>query len=80
MPTERTTLAADAEDLARLRDEARRRAVSLAAVLREVVAREAQALRAMRRPRVAVGHSGVGAAGEAATHPDEPYEAQRFGS
>jgi hypothetical protein len=52
--TRRTTLAADADDLALLEAEARRRGVSLARVLRELVAREANALRASRRPRFGV--------------------------
>jgi hypothetical protein len=48
----RTTLAAESDDLAVLEDEARRRGVSLAAVLREIVADAAQARRAARpRPR-----------------------------
>jgi hypothetical protein len=46
----RTTLAADADDLAVLEDEARRRGVSLAIVLREVVAQAAQERR-VARPR-----------------------------
>ena len=48
----RTTLAAEADDLAVLEGEARRRGVSLATVLREVVASAAEARRAARpRPR-----------------------------
>jgi hypothetical protein len=57
----RTTLAAETDDLAALEAEARRRGVSLAQVLREMVAREAEQLRRKRRPRVGVAHSGVGA-------------------
>lgn len=52
--TRRTTLAADADDLALLEGEARRRGVSLAQVLRELVAREAQELRRTRRPRFGI--------------------------
>ena len=44
----RTTLAAEANDLAVLEAEARRRGVSLATVLREVVAEAAQSRRAGR--------------------------------
>ena len=54
----RTTLAADRDDLALLEGEARRRGVSLARVLRELVAREADALRERRRPRFGVGSAG----------------------
>lgn len=52
--TRRTTLAADADDLALLEGEARRRGISLAQVLRELVAREAQELRRTRRPRFGI--------------------------
>jgi poly(3-hydroxybutyrate) depolymerase len=56
--TRRTTLAAEADDLAVLEREAERRGVSLASALRELVAKEADALRADRRPRFGIGHSG----------------------
>lgn len=56
--TRRTTLAADAADLALLEGEARRRGVSLAQVLRELVAREAQELRRSHRPRFGIVHGG----------------------
>jgi hypothetical protein len=49
--TRRTTLSAEADDLDVLQDEARRRGVSLALVLRELVAREASMIRGRRRPR-----------------------------
>jgi hypothetical protein len=62
MSTRRTTLAADASDLALLEREARRRGVSLAQVLREIVAREASALRKRRRPRFGIGSGGAGIA------------------
>lgn len=55
MAIRRTTLAADADDLALLEAEARRRGVSLAQVLREVVARRAQELRRQHRPRFGLG-------------------------
>jgi hypothetical protein len=58
----RTTLAADQDDLAVLEAEARRRRVSLALVLRELVAKEADALRRERKPRFGIARSGVGAA------------------
>jgi len=58
----RTTLAAEAEDLATLEAEARRRGVSLARVLREVVAREADEIRRRTRPRFGIGTGGGGAA------------------
>lgn len=71
---ERTTVAADSADLAVLRDEARRRRVSLSTLLRQAVAREASELRASRRPRFGVANGG-GAASTAAASPDEPYGA-----
>jgi len=56
MATRRTTLAADSDDLAVLEHEARRRGLSLARVLRELVEREADRLRAGARPRLGVVH------------------------
>ncbi|MBA3364391.1 MAG: hypothetical protein H0U03_01210 [Actinobacteria bacterium] len=56
--TRRTTLAADADDLAVLEAEARRRGVSLARVLRELVEREARELRQQKRPRFGIATSG----------------------
>lgn len=73
--TSRTTLAVSPDDLALLRAEARRRGMSLAALLREIVAAEAEALRRSRRPRFGIGASATGAAREAAAHPEAPYEA-----
>jgi len=49
----RITLAADHADLAVLEDEARRRGISLAQLLRDVVAVEAARLRCERGPRTA---------------------------
>jgi hypothetical protein len=62
MAVRRTTLAAESDDLAVLEAEARRQSVSLANVLRQVVAREADRLRYDRRPRFGSARSGVGAA------------------
>lgn len=62
MPTRRTTLAAEPDDLAILEREAHRRGVSLAQVLRETVAREADVLRARHRPRFGIATSEQGAA------------------
>ncbi|HET8607692.1 MAG TPA: ribbon-helix-helix protein, CopG family [Gaiellaceae bacterium] len=69
--TRRTTLAADRDDLALLESEARRRGVSLAQLLRELVAREAEALRQERRPRFGVFHSGAGGAARRASEDEE---------
>jgi hypothetical protein len=79
MATRRTTLAADAADLALLEAEAKRRGVSLAQVLRELVAREAEELRAGRRPRFGVGRSSVGAA-QAATADEHAPLRERAGT
>jgi hypothetical protein len=62
--TRRTTLAADPADLALLEDEARRRGVSLARVLRDLVAERADELRRQRRPRFGVVNVGSGVARE----------------
>jgi hypothetical protein len=62
VPIRRTTLAAEQEDLAVVEADARRRGVSLASALRDIVAREAGALRSQSRPRFGVGRSDQGAA------------------
>lgn len=74
----RTTVAARSEDLAVLREEARRRGVTLSVVLSEAVTEAADALREQRRPRFALGRSGVGAARAAAASPDEPIESAAY--
>ncbi len=65
MTIRRTTLGADSDDLALLEHEARRRGVSLAQILREMVSREAGALRASNRPRFGVARGATGAAAAA---------------
>jgi hypothetical protein len=72
MTPRRTTLAADHDDLALLEEEARRRGVSLAQVLRELVANEANQLRRARRPRFGVARSSGGAARAAAADEHAP--------
>lgn len=66
----RTTLAAEADDLATLEAEARRRDVPLTVVLAEAVREKAEALRLGRRPRLGVATSGGG--GDAARDTAEP--------
>jgi len=66
MAIRRTTLAADRDDLALLQGEAQRRGVSLAYLLRELVAREADELRVAQRPRFGVARTSQGAAQVAA--------------
>ena len=59
--TRRTTVTAEADDLALLADEARRRGISLSAVLREAVAEKAEEVRRARpRPRFGIVRSGHG--------------------
>ena len=53
----RTTVSADHEALDTLEAEARRRGVSLSALLAEAVDEKAESIRAARRPRVGVGRS-----------------------
>lgn len=50
----RTSLRPESHDLGVLKEEARRRGVSLAVLLAEVVQREAAAVRATRSPRVGI--------------------------
>ncbi len=70
--TERTTLAAEKDDLDTLRAEAKRRGISLAQLLREVVSEQAKRLRESRRPRIAVVRCGSGAARASVRHEDRP--------
>lgn len=78
MALSRTTVAAKAEDLVVLREEARRRGVTLSVVLSEAVTQAADALRAQRRPRFGLGRSGAGAARAAAASPDEPITSATY--
>ena len=79
--TRRTTVTAEADDLALLADEARRRRVSLATVLREAIAEKAAEVRRTRpRPRFGIVRSGHGGLAdlswqdEDAPFRDEPLE------
>jgi hypothetical protein len=72
MQTRRTTLAASNDDLALLEAEARRRKVSLAHMLRELVEREAAALRDARKPRFGVVRTKQGAAQAASADEHAP--------
>lgn len=73
MPIRRTTLAAEADDLAVLEREARRRGVSLAALLRETVAEKAGELRRSQpKPRFGIGHSPGGASMASVEDEDSP--------
>jgi hypothetical protein len=72
MTIRRTTLGADRDDLALLEGEAKRRNVSLAQVLRELVEREAEELRRARRPRFGVARTAKGAAQVAAVDEHAP--------
>ena len=75
MTVRRTTLAADQDDLALLQGEAQRRGVSLAQLLRELVAREADELRTARRPRFGIARTSQGAAQVAAADEHAPLRA-----
>jgi hypothetical protein len=77
MSIRRTTLAAESDDLAVLEAEARKQGVSLAHVLRQVVAREADRIRGGLRPRFGVGRSGVGAARMSAEDEHAPVRERR---
>jgi hypothetical protein len=78
--TRRTTLAADHDDLTLLEEEARRRGTSLAQVLREIVAREADSLRKARRPRFGVVAADVSAAQMSVDDEDAPFRESRLRS
>ncbi len=69
---QRTTVAADAQVLDLLREEAKRRGVSFAALAGEILADKAGELRRARRPRVGVGHSGSGVSQESVDREDLP--------
>jgi hypothetical protein len=73
--TRRTTVTADADDLAVLEDEARRRGISLSAVLREAVAERANVVRRTRpKPRLGLFASKTGNLSELSwMDEDAPY-------
>lgn len=77
MATRRTTLAADEHDLAVLQGEARRRGVSLAALLRETVAEQASRIRGNARPRFGIVRGDGTATAQIAA--DEHRPARRTG-
>ena len=68
----RTTVAADADVLNLLREEAKRRGVSFAALAGEILADKAAELRRAWRPRVGVGRSGSGVSQESVDREDLP--------
>jgi hypothetical protein len=66
----RTTVNADAEALATLEGEARRRGESLSSVMAEAIEEKARMLRQKRRPRLGLGRSSDGlSARETASEP-----------
>jgi hypothetical protein len=73
---QRATLAAQAEDLGILKEEARRRGVSLSSLLAEIVAREAGEIRSARRPRLGVISRPVSIAEEMEHDPDGPIRGE----
>ena len=87
MVIRRTTVAAEADDLAVLERAARRRGLSLSQVLREAVAHEAEAVRERRRPHFGIVRQEVvlpegvtSLAEHAGEHPDEPARAGDYGN
>jgi hypothetical protein len=73
----RTTVTARRDDLAVLQAEARRRGVSLARILGELVAREADNLREQNRPRFGVVRVAAAAAQASVDDEDAPYRERR---
>jgi hypothetical protein len=59
-----------------LKQEARRRAVPLSALLMEMVEREASAIRSSRRPRIGVVHRPVGIADAMSADSDAPLSSE----
>ncbi|CAN5907960.1 hypothetical protein BH23ACT2_BH23ACT2_21580 [soil metagenome] len=77
MATRRTTLSADGDDLATLEGEARRRGVSLAQVLREMVARQAAEVRQERAPRFGLGRGDGAISQDSVDDEDSPAGGRR---
>jgi hypothetical protein len=74
----RTTFTADRDALATLEAEAKRRGVSLSALVAEAVDEKAQRIRATRSPRVGMGRSSDGrAAAELTADPIADYPTSR---
>ena len=70
----RTTIAAEADAVATFEIEARRRGISLSRVLAELIEREAEALRATRRPTIGfVSGDGSSIAELMERDPDGPF-------
>ena len=74
---QRTTVAAEEEDLETLRAEAERQGISFASLAAEILAEKAAELRRARRPRIGIGRSGTrpgerGVAQESVEHEDPP--------
>lgn len=73
MGDRRTTIAASADDLDTLQREARRRGISLAQLMREVLGDKAAEIRAGCRPRLGVGRGrGRSAARESVRDEESP--------
>jgi hypothetical protein len=68
----RTTVSAADADLEVLEGEARRRGVSLAKVLRELVAKKADEIRSRNRPTFGLFESGIGLADQSWQDEDAP--------
>lgn len=79
MAARRTTLSAERDDLAVLEGEARRRGVSLAQVLRELVARRATELRQEHAPRFGLGRGDGTLAQDSVDDEESPAGARRSG-
>ena len=69
---QRTTVAAEREDMETLRAESQRRGISLASLTGEILSEKAAELRRARRPRVGVGRSGTGVSRESVEDEDLP--------
>jgi predicted DNA-binding ribbon-helix-helix protein len=69
---QRTTIAAEAEVLEALRAEAKRRGVSLAMLVSEILEEKVAKLRHTRRPRLGVGRSGTGVSQQSVDREDLP--------
>lgn len=76
MSEKRTTVSADADDLATIEYEAHRRGVPVSRVLREAVMEYAAQIRTTRKPRFGVAQGGEGVAQASVDDEDAPHRAQ----
>lgn len=80
MVKQRTTIAAEADDLEVLRAEAKRRGVPLNELLSAAVAAKAEEIQSARRPRLGLGHSGGANLAEQSVDDEDAHAGTAFRS